>query len=110
MSFYLIGYMCSLCEHVQIWYFVCFVLALSMIMGVVFLVNLFILFLFYEVLFLVIYLLVGHKETDEVKVGVRKYVIYFLGVAKLFLMLVIILIYNMVGTLEFRVGGILLVD
>src|SRR6058998_2910140 len=69
--------------------------------------NLFTLFLFYEMLTLVTYPLVGHKETAEARAGARKYVIYLLGAAKVFLVGAIILVYNVAGTLEFRSGGIL---
>jgi formate hydrogenlyase subunit 3/multisubunit Na+/H+ antiporter MnhD subunit len=55
---------------------------------------------------LVTYPLVGHHETPEAKAGARKYVIYLLGAAKVFLMPAIILTYNVVGTLEFHAGGI----
>src|SRR5262249_2351647 len=54
------------------------------------------------------YPLVAHKQTAEAKAGARKYVIYLLGAAKVFLVAAIILIYNVAGTLEFRSGGILL--
>ena len=106
-SFYSIGYMRRLKEHAQTRYFACFALALSATAGVAFAANLFTLFLFYEALTLVTYPLVCHKETDEAKAGARKYVIYLLGAAKVFLMSAIILIYNVTGTLEFRKGGIL---
>ena len=106
-SFYSIGYMRSLKEHAQTRYFTCFALALSATVGVAFSANLFTLFLFYEALTLVTYPLVGHKETAEAKVGARKYVIYLLGAAKVFLMAAIVLTYNIAGTLEFRKGGIL---
>jgi multicomponent Na+:H+ antiporter subunit D len=106
-SFYSIGYMRSLEEHAQTRYFACFALALSATMGVAFSANLFTLFLFYEALTLATYPLVGHKETAEAKAGARKYVIYLLGAAKVFLMAAIILTYNVAGTLEFRKGGIL---
>jgi multicomponent Na+:H+ antiporter subunit D len=106
-SFYSIGYMRALEEHAQTRYFVCFALALSATMGVAFSANLFTLFLFYEALTLATYPLVGHKETPEAKAGARKYVIYLLGAAKLFLMAAIILTYNVAGTLDFRPGGIL---
>jgi len=106
-SFYSIGYMRSLEEHAQTRYFSCFALALSATIGVAFSANLFTLFLFYEALTLVTYPLVGHKETPEAKAGARKYVIYLLGAAKVFLITAIILIYNVAGTLEFRNGGIL---
>jgi multicomponent Na+:H+ antiporter subunit D len=105
-SFYSIGYMRSLKEHSQTRYFSCFALALSATMGVAFSANLFTLFLFYEALTLVTYPLVGHKETAEARAGARKYVIYLLGAAKVFLLAAIILTYNVAGTLEFRNGGI----
>jgi multicomponent Na+:H+ antiporter subunit D len=105
-SFYSIGYMRSLQEHAQTRYFSCFALALSATMGVAFAANLFTLFVFYEALTFVTYPLVGHKETVEAKAGARKYVIYLLGAAKLFLVAAIILTYNAAGTLEFRKGGI----
>lgn len=105
-SFYSIGYMRSLKEHAQTRYFACFALALSATVGVAFSANLFTLFLFYEALTLVTYPLVGHHETAEAKAGARKYVIYLLGAAKLLLMTAIILTYNVVGTLEFHMGGI----
>ena len=106
-SFYSIGYMRSLKEHAQTRYYSCFALALSATIGVAFSANLFTLFLFYEALSLVTYPLVGHKETPEAKAGARKYIIYLLGAAKLFLMAAIILTYQVAGTLEFRSGGIL---
>src|SRR5437899_5221489 len=106
-SFYSIGYMRSLKEHAQTRYFSCFALALSATTGVAFSANLFTLFLFYEALTLVTYPLVGHKQTAEARAGARKYVIYLLGAAKVFLLAAIILIYNVTGTLEFRNGGIL---
>src|SRR5437867_12611444 len=106
-SFYSIGYMRSLKEHAQTRYFACFALALSATVGVAFAANLFTLFLFYEALTLVTYPLVGHKETAEARAGARKYLIYLLGAAKLFLLAAIILTYNLAGTLDFRKGGIL---
>jgi multicomponent Na+:H+ antiporter subunit D len=106
-SFYSIGYMRSLAEHAQTRYFACFALALSATMGVAFSANLFTLFLFYEALTLSTYPLVAHKETPEAKAGGRKYVIYLLGAAKVFLIAAIVLTYNVAGTLDFRKGGIL---
>src|SRR2546425_9201655 len=105
-SFYSIGYMRSLREHAQTRYFACFALALSATMGVAFSANLFTLFLFYEALTLATFPLVGHKETAEAVAGARKYVVYLLGAAKLFLVTALILTYNVAGTLEFRKGGI----
>jgi multicomponent Na+:H+ antiporter subunit D len=106
-SFYSVGYMRSLKEHAQTRYFSCFALALSATMGVAFAQNLFTLFLFYEALTLVTYPLVAHKGTAEAKAGARKYAIYLLGAAKLFLVAALILTYDLTGTLEFRSGGII---
>lgn len=105
-SFYSIGYMRALKEHAQTRYFACFALALSATMGVAFAANLFTLFLFYEALTLATYPLVGHKETEEAKSGARKYIIYLLGAAKVFLIAAIILTYNVTGDLDFHKGGI----
>jgi multicomponent Na+:H+ antiporter subunit D len=106
-TFYSIGYMRALEEHAQTRYFACFALALSATIGVAFAANLFTLFVFYEGLTLVTYPLVGHKETAEARAGARKYVIYLLGAAKVFLMAALILTYGLAGTLDFRAGGIL---
>jgi multicomponent Na+:H+ antiporter subunit D len=106
-SFYSIGYLRSLEEHAQTRYFACFALALSATLGIAFAANLFTLFLFYEGLTLATYPLVAHKETAEARAGARKYVIYLLGTAKVFLLAAIVLTYNVAGTLEFRPGGIL---
>jgi multicomponent Na+:H+ antiporter subunit D len=105
-SFYSIGYVRSLDEHAQTRYFACFALALSATMGVAFAANLFTLFLFYEALTLATYPLVAHKETPEARAGARKYVVYLLGAAKVFLLGAIILTYEVAGTLDFRPGGI----
>ncbi len=106
-SFYSIGYMRSLKEHAQTRYYSCFALALTTTIGVAFSANLFTLFVFYEGLTLVTYPLVGHNETAEARAGARKYVIYLLGAAKVFLVAAIVLTYNVAGTLEFRSGGIM---
>ena len=106
-SFYSIGYMRTLAEHAQTRYYACFALSLAATVGVAFSANLFTLFVFYEALTLVTYPLVGHKETAEARAGARKYVIYLLGAAKLFLLAAIILTYDLAGTLDFQKGGIL---
>jgi len=105
-TFYSIGYMRSLDEHAQPRYFACFAVSLSTTMGVAFSANLFTMFLFYEGLTIITYPLVYHKEDEESKAGARKYVIYLLGAAKVFLIAAIVLTYNLAGTLEFRQGGI----
>ncbi|KAF0183216.1 MAG: multicomponent Na+:H+ antiporter subunit D [Nitrospirae bacterium] len=105
-TFYSIGYMRSLNEHAQTRYFACFAVSLATTMGVAFSANLFTMFLFYEGLTIITYPLVYHKETEEAKAGARKYVIYLLGAAKVFLIAAIVLTYNLAGTLDFQKGGI----
>jgi multicomponent Na+:H+ antiporter subunit D len=105
-TFYSIGYMRTLDEHAQTRYYACFAVALSCTMGVAFAANLFTLFLFYEGLTLSTYPLVAHKETPEARAGGRKYIIYLLGAAKVFLLTAIILTYNLTGTLDFSAGGV----
>ncbi|MCS5551483.1 MAG: monovalent cation/H+ antiporter subunit D family protein [Gammaproteobacteria bacterium] len=105
-SFYSIGYMRSTNEHSQTRYFACFAVSLSATIGVAFSANLFTMFLFYEILTIITYPLVAHKGTPEAKAGGRKYAIYLLGAAKVFLVAAIILTYNLTGTLEFSKDGI----
>lgn len=105
-SFYSIGYMRSLREHAQTRYFACFAVAMSATMGVAFCANLFTLFLFYEILSMVTYPLVIHKETPEAFAAGRKYIVYLFGASKTFLLAALILTYLMAGTLEFKEGGI----
>ena len=105
-SIYSIGYMRSNNESNQTRYYACFAVALSCTIGVAFSANLFTMFLFYEGLTIITYPLVSHKGTDEAKHGARKYIIYLLGAAKVFLVAAIILTYNLAGTLEFSKAGI----
>ena len=105
-SIYSIGYMRSNNENSQTRYFSCFAVALSCTIGVAFSANLFTMFLFYEGLTIITYPLVAHKGTAEAKNGARKYIIYLLGAAKVFLVAAIILTYNLAGTLEFSKAGI----
>lgn len=105
-TFYSIGYMRSHNEKKQTRYYACFAAALSTTMGVAFSANLFTMFLFYEALTFVTYPLVAHHETDEAKAGARKYAIYLIGAAKVFLVAAIVITYMIAGTLDFQKGGI----
>jgi multicomponent Na+:H+ antiporter subunit D len=109
-SIYSIGYMRSTNEGSQTRYFACFAVALSSTIGVAFSANLFTMFLFYEGLTIITYPLVAHKGTTEAKSGARKYAIYLLGAAKVFLVAAIILTYNLTGTLDFSKAGIFPTD
>lgn len=106
-SFYSIGYVRAEKEHAQTRYFMCFAVALSATIGVAFSANLLTMFVFYEVLTICTFPLVGHKETPEAMAGARKYLIYLLGTSLAFLMFAVILTYNVSGTLNFSPEGIL---
>jgi multicomponent Na+:H+ antiporter subunit D len=106
-SFYSIGYVRALDEQKQTRYFVCFAVALSATMGVAFSANLLTMFVFYEVLTLCTYPLVGHRETPEAVAGARKYLTYLLGTSLAFLLFAVVFTYNVSGTLDFAPGGIL---
>jgi multicomponent Na+:H+ antiporter subunit D len=105
-SFYSIGYMRGLKEHSQTRYFFCFAMALSATMGVAFAANLLTLFLFYEILTISTYPLVGHKETPEALAAGRKYLVYLLTAA-VFILFSIAYTYQLAGSLDFVGGGFL---
>lgn len=105
-TLYSIGYMRSLDEHAQTRYYACFAVSLSAAMGVAFCANLFSLFLFYEILTVVTYPLVIHKETPEAFSAGRKYIVYLLGTSKIFLLAAILLTYTVTRNLDFSRGGI----
>ncbi len=105
-SFYSIGYMRTLKEHSQTRYYACFAGALSAAMGAAFSANLLTLYLFYELITMVTYPLVSHKETPDAFSGGKKYITYLLGTSKAFLLPAIVLTYIVAGTLEFSKHGI----
>lgn len=109
-TIYSIGYMRSLKEHAQTRYFACFSVSLSATMGVAFCSNLFSLFLFYEILTLVTYPLVIHKESPEAFAAGRKYMVYLLGSSKIFFLAAILLTYSLTGSLEFSRSGMFSAD
>jgi multicomponent Na+:H+ antiporter subunit D len=106
-SLYSIGYMRSLNEHSQTRYFAAFAIALSATIGIAFAANLVTLFMFYELLTLVTFPLVTHKDTPEARQAGRKYLAYLLGTSIAFQLFAIVLTYTFAGTLEFSEGGIL---
>lgn len=109
-TIYSIGYMRSLSEHAQTRYFACFAVSLSATMGVAFCSNLFSLFLFYEILTIVTYPLIIHKESPEAFAAGRKYMVYLLGTSKVFLLAAILLTYSLTGTLELSRDGMFASD
>jgi multicomponent Na+:H+ antiporter subunit D len=64
-------------------------------------------FIFYEVLTLCTFPLVGHKETPEAMGGARRYLVYLLGTSLFFLLFAVVASYSVSGTLEFRPEGIM---
>ncbi len=105
-TFYSIGYMRETNQLFQTRYYVCFALSLCATMGVAFSGNLLTLFLFYELMTIVTYPLVAHKEDQESLVNGRKYVIYLLGSAKLLLIPAMAIVFYISETLDYQPKGI----
>lgn len=106
-TFYSIGYMRAHNEASQTRFYTCFALTLSATMGVAFSANLVTLYLFYEILTLVTYPLVAHKETKAAYAGANKYLFYLLGTSTAFLLPAVILTYSLSGTGNFSPSGFL---
>jgi multicomponent Na+:H+ antiporter subunit D len=106
-SLYSIGYMRGHHEKNQTRFYVCFALALSAAMGIAFAANMLTLFLFYEILTLSTYPLVTHAGTDKAKRAGRTYLGILLFTSIAFLLTAIVWTWNVAGTLDFTVGGIL---
>ncbi|MFQ5598220.1 MAG: monovalent cation/H+ antiporter subunit D family protein [Nitrospiria bacterium] len=106
-TFYSIGYMRGHNEHAQTRFYTCFAVTLSATMGVAFAANLVTLYLFYEILTLVTYPLVAHKESKDAYAGANKYFFYLLGTSTAFLLPAVILTFSLSGTGEFHSNGIL---
>ena len=105
-ALYCIGYMRSLKEHAQTRFFASFAVSLSAAVGGAFAANLFTLVIFYEVLSLVTYPLVYHKEDEESWHGSRRYMVYLVGASKTFLLAGLALTYQITGTLDFKPTGL----
>jgi len=104
---YSIGYMRGLKEHSQTRYFCFFALALSATIGVAFSANLLTLYLFYEMLSFATYPLVTHHQDREARSSGRKYLLYIVGTSIAFVLPVMLLSYNLAGTLDFARQGFL---
>ena len=103
---YSTGYMESLGEKQQTRFFACFAASLAAAIGGAFAVNLFTLVIFYEILSLLTYPLVYHKETPEAWLGSRKYLVYLLGASKTLLLAALALTFAVTGQLALTPGGI----
>ena len=106
-SVYSVGYMRSTRERAQTRFFACFTVSIFAAVGGAFSANLFTLLVFYEVLSLVTYPLVYHKETAESWAGSKKYIIYLVGTSKTFLLAAVVLTFYIAGNLDFAPKGLL---
>jgi len=99
--FYSMGYMRAHDEPCQTRFNACFALAIFGAIGVAFSDNLLTLYLFYEIVSVCTYPLVAHHQDKESYEGARKYIVYLTATAKFFLLPALILIYVLVGNLDF---------
>lgn len=106
-SVYSIGYMRGNDEQHQTRFYICFAIAISSVMGLAFSANMFTLFIFYEVLTLSTYPLVTHSGTPEAMRAGRTYLGLLLTTSIGFQLTAILWTYSTVGSLTFRLGGIL---
>lgn len=106
-SIYSIGYMRGNKEKHQTRFYVSFAIALSATMGVAFSANLLTLFLFYEILTLSTYPLVSHKGDENTIKSARVYLGILLTTSIGLFLPAIIWTYQVAGTGDFVMGGIL---
>lgn len=104
---YAIGYMRGHHEKNQTRFYLCFAIAISAVMGIAFADNLFTLFIFYEVLTISTYPLVTHAGTEKARRGGRTYLGILMSTSIGFLLLAVIMTWDLAGTLDFQRGGIL---
>jgi multicomponent Na+:H+ antiporter subunit D len=106
-SIYSIGYMRGNREANQTRFYVCFALALASTMWVAFSGNMLTLFIGYEILTLSTYPLVTHSGKPEAVRGGRTYLGILIATSIGFLLLGLLMMWNVAGTLDFTPGGIL---
>jgi multicomponent Na+:H+ antiporter subunit D len=106
-SIYSIGYMRGNKEGHQTRFYVCFAVALWATMGVAFSANLLSLFIFYEILTISTYPLVTHHGDDKAIRGGRTYLGILLTTSIGVMLPAIVLTAYLVGSLDFKAGGIL---
>ncbi|PIE59165.1 MAG: cation:proton antiporter [Desulfobulbus propionicus] len=99
--FYSMGYMRAHDEPEQTRFNACFALAIFGAIGVAFSDNLFTMYLFYEIVSICTYPLVAHHQDEESYEGAKKYIVYLTTTAKFFLLPALILLYVLVGHLDF---------
>ncbi len=106
-SIYSIGYMRGNGEKKQTRFYTCFALALAATMGIAFAGNLITLFLCYEILTLSTYPLVAHKGDAATVRSARTYLSILLFTSIGLLLPAIIWTYQVAGTGDFTLGGVL---
>ncbi|WP_322865204.1 proton-conducting transporter membrane subunit [Aquicoccus sp. G2-2] len=104
---YGVGYMRGNDERDHARFFSAFSVAIGSVMGIAFASNMFTLFIFYEVLTISTYPLVAHKGTPEAIRGARTYVGVLIGTSIALQLVAIIWTWELAGTLDFQLGGIL---
>jgi formate hydrogenlyase subunit 3/multisubunit Na+/H+ antiporter MnhD subunit len=87
-------------------YFACFAASIGAALGVAFAANLLTFLLFYELLTLMTYPLVVHRQTPEAIAAGRRYLAFALS-AGMILLVAIAWTWQATGTMDFRAGGIL---
>lgn len=103
-SVYSVGYMRGHKEKNQTGYYASFATCIGATMGLCFSANLFVFFVFYEILTIATYPLVVHYRDEAAKGSGRKYLIYTLVSGQIFFAGIAV-IYLVCGTLDFVPGG-----
>ncbi len=106
-TIYSIGYMRGHDEKNQTRFYVCFAIAIAMVMAAAYSANLLTLFVAYEVITLSTYPLVTHAGTADAKRGGRIYLGMLMGGSIALLLPAMIVIAWLAGTLDFVPGGII---
>lgn len=105
-AIYCIGYMRSQNESNQTRFYASFAVSLSAAVGGAFAANLFTLVIFYELLSLITYPLVYHKENQQSWHGSKRYMVYLVGASKSFLLAALALTYQLAGSFDFLPQGL----
>ncbi|RMG43611.1 MAG: monovalent cation/H+ antiporter subunit D family protein [Candidatus Dadabacteria bacterium] len=106
-NIYSIGYLEESGSAGSTRYFACFSLSIFATLGVAFAANLVTLYIFYELLSLATFPLVGHRKHIDSQKACRVYTGYLLGSSLLLLLPAIVLTYIFAGSVDFSPGGIL---
>jgi len=101
---YSFGYMSG--EHAQTRYYSCLTLALSAEMGIIFGANLLSLYIFYELLTIVVYPLVVHEQSTEAYYAGIVYLVYLLSGGIMILFAILLTYLTTGGNITFTLGGI----